>query len=130
MSSTSVNVYYQNRLFHKTSKTIMKQLRLVLVFMFLLVTIPAVFAQKRTVSGKISDANGKPLPFVNVTVKGTSVGTTSNSDGVYSISVPQGSNTLVFSFIGYKVNEVDISNRTTVDVSMQEDAGELGGVVV
>lgn len=99
--------------------------------MFLLVTaIPSAFSQKRTVSGKISDANGKPIPFVNVTVKGTSVGTTSNSDGVYSIAVPQGSNTLVFSYVGYKVVEVNISNRTTADVTMQEDAGELGTVVV
>ncbi len=62
----------------------MKQLRVVLVFALLLVVgIPAAFAQKRTVSGKISDANGKPIPFVNITVKGTTVGTTSNSDGVY-----------------------------------------------
>ena len=94
----------------------MKQLRLVLVFMFLLVTIPAVFAQKRTVSGKISDANGKPLPFVNVTVKGTSVGTTSNSDGVYSISVPQGSNTLVFSFIYSTVGTYIRRNLSPCDV--------------
>src|SRR5690242_18683861 len=106
---------------------LMKQLQVVLVFMFLLVMVIPAIAQKRTVTGKISDANGKPIPFVNVTVKGTSVGTTSNSDGVYSIAVPQGSNTLVFSFIGYKINEINISNRTSVDVTMQEDAGELGG---
>src|SRR6476469_5929285 len=108
----------------------MKQLNVVLVFMLLLVTAIPAISQKRTVTGKISDANGKPLPFVNVTVKGSSGGTTSNSDGVYSIAVPQGSNTLVFSFVGYKLNEINVSNRTTVDVTMQEDAGELGGVVV
>src|SRR4051812_26692578 len=108
----------------------MKQLHVVLVFMLLLVTgiFPA-FAQKRTVSGKISDKSGKPIPFVNVTVKGTTVGTTSNSDGVYSIALPEKSNTLVFTFIGYKLQEVNISNRTTVDVTMLEDAGELAGVV-
>jgi hypothetical protein len=72
----------------------MKQLNVVLVFMLLLVTAIPAISQKRTVTGKISDANGKPLPFVNVTVKGSSGGTTSNSDGVYSIAVPQGSNTL------------------------------------
>src|SRR3954452_13411412 len=109
----------------------MKQLHLVLVFMLLaFVAISPANAQKRTVSGKITDANGKAIPFVNVTVKGASTGTTSNSDGVYSIAVPPGSNTLVFSFIGYKANEVNISNRTTVDITMQEDASELQTVVV
>lgn len=109
----------------------MKQLHLALVFMLLLfAAIPAALAQKRTVSGKITDANGKPIPFVNVTVKGTSVGTVSNSDGVYSINVPEGVNTLVFTFIGYRMQEVNISNRTSADVKMQEDAGELAGVVV
>jgi len=109
----------------------MKQLRVVLVFALLLVVgIPAAFAQKRTVSGKISDANGKPIPFVNITVKGTTVGTTSNSDGVYSIAVPGKSNTLVFTFIGYRAQEVNISNRATADVTMQEDVGELAGIVV
>jgi len=99
--------------------------------MFLLFAgISTAQAQKRTVSGKITDANGKAIPFVNVTVKGTSTGTTSNSEGVYSISVPEGSNTLVFSFVGYKANEVNISNRTTVDITMQEDASELQTVVV
>jgi len=79
----------------------MKQLHFVLVFMLLLVAgIPAAYAQKRTVSGKISDPKGTRMAFVNVIVKGTSVGTTSNTDGVFSIDVPEGSNTLVLSSIG------------------------------
>src|SRR3954465_10423283 len=111
IASTSVNDY-QNLIIQQPSRQFMKRLRVVLAIMLLLVTgIPAAFAQKRNVSGKITDASGKPIPFVNVTVKGTAVGTTSNSDGVYSISVPQGSNTLVFTFIGYRAEEVDISNR-------------------
>src|SRR3954447_7743543 len=109
----------------------MKKLRLVLVFVLLLVAvIPAAFGQKRTVSGKITDASGKPIPFVNVTVKGTTVGTTSNSEGVYSITLPEKSNTLVFTFVGYRALEVNVENRTTADVKLQEDAGELTGVVV
>src|SRR5213593_101969 len=109
----------------------MRQLHLVLVFMLLLVVgIPTAFAQKRTVSGKITGTNGKPIPFVNVTVKGTSVGTTSNADGVFSISVPEKSNTLMFSFIGYKTVEVKLSNRASVDVTMEEETSELATVVV
>src|SRR5215210_2045909 len=104
----------------------MKKLPLVLIFMLSLVAvIPAAFAQKRTVSGKVSETNGKAIPFVNVTVKGTSAGTTSNADGVYSLTVPEGSNTLVFSFVGYKTQELNISNRTTLDVTMVEEASEL-----
>src|SRR6266542_5703542 len=107
----------------------MRQLQVVLVFMLLLIAgIPAAFAQKRTVSGKISDANGKPIPFVTVTVKGTSVGTTSNADGVYSISVTEKSNTLVFSFIGYKIQEVKLSNSTSVNVTLEEETSELASV--
>lgn len=109
----------------------MKQLHLVLVFMLLLFAeIPEAFAQTRTVTGKISLPNGQPLPFVNVTVKGTSVGTASNSQGVYSINVPEGSNTLVFSFVGYKLQEINIENRSTIDVTMQESSAELTNVVV
>src|SRR5687768_14349619 len=85
-----------------TKLTIMRHLNSVLIFMFLLVAvIPAAFAQKRTVSGKISDASGKGMPFVNVTVKGTNIGTTSNDQGVYSIDVPAGSKTLVYSYTGF-----------------------------
>jgi len=108
----------------------MKQLLFLVFVLLLFAGIPAAFAQKRIVSGKITDASGKPIPFVNVTAKGTSVGTTSNSEGVYSITLPEKSNTLVFTFVGYRALEVNVSNLTTADVKMQEDAGELAGVVV
>src|SRR4051812_27846900 len=102
MASTSVNDY-QNIIIQQPSRQFMKRLRVVLAIMLLLIAgIPAAFAQKRTVSGKITDKSGKPVPFVNVTVKGTTVGTTSNSDGVYSIALPEKSNTLVFTFVGYR----------------------------
>ena len=115
----------------QTKLTIMRQLQLVLVFVLLMVVgIPAAFAQKRTVSGKTTDANGKVIPFVNVSVKGTSVGTTSNADGVFSIDVPENSKTLVFSFTGYKTVEADVSSRTSINVSLTEDIAQLETVVV
>jgi len=108
----------------------MKQRHLFLFSLLLLVVgLPAAFAQK-TISGKISDTRGTPMPFVNVTVKGTSVGTIANSEGHFSITVPQGSNTLVFSYVGYKPKEMSISGHTTVDVMMEEGASELEGVLV
>jgi TonB-linked SusC/RagA family outer membrane protein len=87
------------------------------------------FAQ-RTVSGKVTDAGGNGMPGVNVIVKGTSVGTTTDASGDYSINVAADATTLVFSFIGYASQEVEIGNRTSVDVTMAEDARELSEVVV
>lgn len=109
----------------------MKQRCLLLIFMLSLFGgISTAFAQNTTVSGKIVDNTGGPLPFVNVTIKGSSVGTTANADGVYGIAVPVGSNTVVFTYIGHKTIEVNISGRTTIDVTMEKDASQLEGVLV
>lgn len=109
----------------------MKQLQVVFVSMLLLVAgMPAAFAQTRTVSGKISDAQGNPMQGVNVTVKGSSEGTSSDAAGAFRINVPQGSNTLVFSFIGFNSQEINVADRTTVDVTLSEDTRELESVVV
>ena len=99
-----------------------------LVVLFVLGSLTA-FAQ-RNVSGRVTDAGGNGMPGVNVIVKGTSTGTTTDATGNYTISAEQEATTLVFSFIGYATQEVEIGNRSTVDVSMSEDARELGEVVV
>src|SRR3990170_3180806 len=97
-----------------------------LMLLFVLGSFTA-FAQ-RTVSGRVTDAAGSGMPGVNVIVKGTSVGTTTDATGNYSINVAPDATTLVFSFIGYASQEVEIGNRTTVDVTMAEDARELSKV--
>ncbi len=102
---------------------------LTLILFFAMSSIGA-FAQQRTVSGTVSDSNGQGMPGVNIIVKGTSVGTTSDANGRYSISVDGGSTILVFSFIGYATQEVDAGTRTTVDAAMTEDIRELSEVVV
>lgn len=89
-----------------------------------------VFAQQRTISGTIKDTEGIVMPGVNVIVKGTSIGSTSDSDGKYSISVPQDASVLTFSFIGFTSQEIEIGNRTTIDVSLVADITELNEVVV
>jgi TonB-linked SusC/RagA family outer membrane protein len=109
----------------------MKQRQLVLAMLLLLFAgIPAAFAQSRAVTGKITDASGAGMMGVNVLVKGTNVGTTSNAEGVYSINVPEGSNTLVYSFIGFGSQEVNIGGRSTVNVTMSEGGDELESVVI
>lgn len=84
---------------------------------------------QRTIRGTVTDANG-PLSFLPVTVKGTTVGTTTNDNGEYKIEVPTGGEILVFSFVGYKTEERKIGSSDVVDVTMSTDAFELEEVVV
>src|SRR5690349_9621500 len=83
------------------------------------------WAQSRTVTGTVRSVTGDtPLPGVNVIVKGTANGTTTNIDGAYSLTVPDQA-TLVFSFIGLKTQEVPVGNRSVIDVQMAEDVTSL-----
>lgn len=109
------------------------QIKMRLVRMLSLLGIPlfllcsAGLAQNSTVSGTVTDAeSGETLPGVNITVKGTTTGTATDSEGVYSLSVPSLNDTLIFSFIGYQTQEVPVNGRTTIDVelSLQAISGE------
>lgn len=79
--------------------------------------------QQETITGTVTDAqDGTPLPGVNVLVKGTTTGTSTGSEGTYSLTVPSLNDTLVFSFVGYEMQEVPINGRTTIDVGMTSEA--------
>lgn len=82
------------------------------------------------VTGKVTDFTGAGLPGVSVMVKGTTIGTATDADGVYKLSVPSGDVTLVFSFIGYATEEAPVNNQATVDMMMSEDIMSLNEVVV
>src|SRR5690606_7637341 len=82
-----------------------------------------------TVRGKVTDANGDPLPGVTISVPGTTIGTATDLDGVYSLSVPEGS-TLVFSFIGFQSQTIAVGGRSVVNVTLSEDLASLDEVVV
>lgn len=87
--------------------------------------------QELQVSGRvIATEDNTPLPGVSVVVKGTSMGTTTDAGGNYSIRVPGGSSTLVFTFIGYKTFETVVGDRTVLNVIMEADVQQLGEVVV
>ncbi|MCH8962136.1 MAG: SusC/RagA family TonB-linked outer membrane protein [Bacteroidetes bacterium] len=89
----------------------------------------AVSAQ--TVTGTVTDADlGDTLPGVSVSVKGTITGTTTNIDGNYSLVLSQPQATLVFSFVGFKTQEIDVAGATTIDVALEEDVLGLDEVVV
>ncbi len=81
------------------------------------------------ITGTVSDAKGA-LPGVNVKLKGTTTGTTTDVTGKYKLNVPEGSGTLVFSFIGYTSQEQPINNRSTIDVLLVESPKALNEVVV
>lgn len=91
----------------------------------------AAWAQGLTVTGKITDAEDDlPLPGVNVTVKGTTTGTVSDENGLYTLKVPSTETTLIFTFIGMASQEVSVAGGKTIDVSMQHDATQLTEIVV
>lgn len=73
---------------------------------------------------------GRPDDRVTLIVKGTNFGTVSNADGSYSIDVPYGGATLMVSYIGYAPQEINVNNRTKIDITLLEDSKALEEVVV
>ena len=86
-------------------------------------------ASAQEVSGTVSDASG-PLPGASVVVKGTTNGAQTDFDGNFTISDVDASAVLVFSYIGYKTQEVAVGNQTTLNIMMEEDAQALQEVVI
>jgi TonB-linked SusC/RagA family outer membrane protein len=108
----------------------MKKARLLSILMAMLLNVGFVYAQDRTVSGKVTSGNdGSALPGVSIVVKGSTQGVTTDVDGVYKISVASKS-TLIFSYVGFTPNEVAIGNRTIIDVQLVEDSQVLDELVV
>jgi TonB-linked SusC/RagA family outer membrane protein len=89
----------------------------------------SLFAQIQ-VSGKVTDETGAGMPGVNIVIKGSSTGTTTDAEGAYTLSAPSDQSVLVFSFIGYSTQEQTVNGRTTIDVSLVLSAEQLSEVVV
>ncbi len=85
--------------------------------------------QQKTITGKVTDAGGNPIPGVTVLVKGTNVGVITDTNGKYSISIPQNGEKLQFSFVGMKSQEINIGNQTLVNISLVEETIGLEEVV-
>ncbi len=82
------------------------------------------------VTGVITDTESNPIPGANIIVKGTSLGTTTDSDGRFALDVPDASSVLVISFIGYLSQEVVVGNQTNINVTLEADVRQLSEVVV
>ena len=98
--------------------------------LFCLIMLPATLIAQTTATGTVTDkANAMPLPGVNVIIKGTARGTSTDFDGKYSIDVNNGE-ILVFSYVGYTTQEIEFTGQTTIDVAIEEDAAQLDEVVL
>ncbi|HDR67411.1 MAG TPA: TonB-dependent receptor, partial [Bacteroidaceae bacterium] len=84
---------------------------------------------QKTVTGRVTSEDGMVIPGVTVVVKGTSVGTVTNEMGQYSVTVPEGNDVLVYSFIGMKTQEISVGNQSTINVVMLADVIGLEEVV-
>ncbi len=90
-----------------------------------------IMAQDSIISGVVFDDTGNPLPGATVSVKGSDgVGSITDFDGNYSLNVPEGSDTLIFSYIGFLESQVNITGKSTVNVNLSPDVSELDEVVV
>jgi len=90
----------------------------------------SLLAQNRTITGKILDPEGKPIPNATILVKGSKTGTSSQSDGSFSITIPANTKALVISAIGMTAQEVDVTARSAVTVSLVGADKTLSEVVV
>lgn len=100
-------------------------------FILMILCVQNIMAQKRTVSGIVTDSKNEPLIGVNVTIKNASTtGTITDIDGKYSLEIPSGNSVLVFSTLGYSTQEVKVSNRSVVDIVLKDDMQALEEVVV
>ncbi len=98
--------------------------------MILFVGLQAITAQTKAISGKVIDNQGDIVPGVSIVVKGTTIGTVSRPDGTYNLSVPQDATTLVFSFVGMKMQEILIEGKSVINVTLESDTEALDEVVV
>lgn len=105
--------------------------RLGAIGLLMLLTFQIGLAQSRSISGRVlADDAGVPLPGVNVVVKGTQQGATTNADGRFTLALPNGASTLTFSYIGYISQEVVVGNQTSFEIRLKSDDRSLNEVVV
>lgn len=108
----------------------MNQKLLICIFLISFLTT-GIYAQNKTIKGKVTaQDDGSPLPGVSVKVQGSNLGTTTNASGNYTLNVPPDAQKLVFSFIGFATQEINIDSKSVIDVTLSTDAQQLSEVVV
>jgi TonB-linked SusC/RagA family outer membrane protein len=108
----------------------MRKFTIVLAFL-LIAGLQGLLAQTRVISGVVTSSEDKsPIPGVTIVVKSTTIGTTTNVDGKYTLSVPSKYNVLTFSYVGMKTKEVNIGESNTLDLVMEPDIMNMDEIVV
>jgi len=104
--------------------------RIALFFLSMVLSVGILFAQEKTITGKVTAEGEGPLPGVNVTVQGTVIGAMTDLNGAYTIKVPGTSAVLVFSSIGYTTKSVTVGTQSVIDMVLVSDVTALQEVVV
>ncbi|RNI21959.1 SusC/RagA family TonB-linked outer membrane protein [Rufibacter latericius] len=112
------------------SQALLKKSRYLLVLSLFFTTIVSAFAQTVTITGKVTDEKKEGLPGVTVLLKGTTTANATDVNGGFSLAVPGGTGTLVFSYIGFVSQEVPINGRTSLNVTLMSDSKAIEEVVV
>ncbi len=103
--------------------------KLLLIGLALFIAAGSLFAQTKRITGKVTDTEGIPIPGVSVAVKGTTSGTVTNTDGEYTLLVPE-NETIIFSFVGMKTVEIPVTSGNVYDVTMNYDVIGVDEVMV
>ena len=104
--------------------------KLVFFLVAVVLSIGQIWAQSRTVTGKVTDDKGNSMPNVSVIVKETVIGTTTNADGNFSLSVPANAKVLVFSSVGLGEKEISLTSASNYPVTLSSTAQDMREVVV
>ncbi len=114
----------------KNKKTMRQTIRIFSAIFALLLAWQVSMAQNRTITGTVKDQKGETIIGASVIVKGTTLGTYTDVNGNYTVSVPAGAATLIVKYLGYKAQEVTLTASNVVNVSLEEDVLGLEEVVV
>src|SRR6185436_15768124 len=104
--------------------------KVVLLLMAIVLSISHIWAQQRTITGKVTDDKGAPIPGAAIVIKGTNLGTSTGSDGSFSISVPSNSKALIISSIGLGEKEITLNSNLNYPVTLSTKAGDMTEIVV
>lgn len=103
--------------------------KILLLFSLFLLTVSWVNAQNQSLSGVVNDESSQPLPGVNILIKGTTRGTTTNASGTFQLAAKTG-DVLVIGHVGYTAQEITVGNQTSLTISLVPDNRQLEEVVV
>lgn len=105
-------------------------LKSVMLLLVILISLPGLAQNTRTITGTVLDEQGKPVIGATIVVKGTTIGTATDTEGNFSLKIPSDMHLITVSFIGMKPQDVDVTNKTNIRTTLEEQTTELGETVV